>query len=195
MLWLPAARLAVLQVALFELALPVGRATAPQPLSVVPSAVKATVPVGALPVTVAVKVTLAPTVDGLSELASVVAVASLLTTCDSETLVEPLLAESPLYVAVMLCVPTARAVVAHCAVRVLPEPDSATALHPPIDVDPSWKFTVPVGAVPLTVAVNVTLAPKVEGVNEVATAVVVATLFTVCDSGALVEPLLALSPP
>src|SRR5271169_1701975 len=98
MLWLPAARLAVLQVALFELALPVGRATAPQPLSVVPSAVKPTLPVGALPVTVAVKVTLPPTVDGLSELARLVVLAVvplLFTTCDRVALVEPLLALSP----------------------------------------------------------------------------------------------------
>ena len=73
MLWMPALRLAVLHVAVFELAVPVGSATAPQPLSVVPSAVKATIPVGALPVTVALKVTLAPTSDGLAELASSVA--------------------------------------------------------------------------------------------------------------------------
>src|SRR5271170_5549901 len=72
MLWLPAMRLAVLQEALLLLALPLGRATVPQPLSVVPSALKATLPVGALPPTVAVKVTLAPTVDGLAELPSVV---------------------------------------------------------------------------------------------------------------------------
>ena len=49
MLCVPAARLAVLQVAVFELALPLGSATAPQPVSVVPSAVKPTLPVGALP--------------------------------------------------------------------------------------------------------------------------------------------------
>src|SRR6266702_164084 len=49
-------------------------ATAAQPLIELPPSVKPTVPVGALPVTVAVKVTFAPTVDGLSELASVVVV-------------------------------------------------------------------------------------------------------------------------
>jgi len=37
-----------------------------------PSTANPTVPVGVLPVTVAVKVTSAPTVDGFSELASVV---------------------------------------------------------------------------------------------------------------------------
>ena len=95
----------------------------------------------------------------------------------------------------MQCVPTARAVVAHCAVRMLPEPDSATARHPPIDAAPSWKFTVPVGAVPLTVAVNVTLAPTVEGVKEVARLVLLVALLTVCDSVALVEPALVASPP
>src|SRR5258706_11019272 len=72
MLCVPAARLAVSQVAVFAVALPAGNATAVQPLSEVPSAVKATLPVGALPVTVAVKITLAPTADGLPELVSIV---------------------------------------------------------------------------------------------------------------------------
>ena len=40
---------------------PAGRATALQPASVEPSALKATLPVGALPETVAVNVTFAPT--------------------------------------------------------------------------------------------------------------------------------------
>src|SRR6266545_8337204 len=74
MLWVPAVRLALSQVAVLTFVLPVGSATAPQPASVLPSAVKPTLPVGALPVTVAVKVTFAPTVDGLSELLSVVVV-------------------------------------------------------------------------------------------------------------------------
>src|SRR5271169_5881534 len=97
MLCVPAARLAVLQVAVFELPLPLGRATAPQPVSGLLSAVKPTLPVGALPVTDAVKVTVIPTVDGLAELARLVvlAVLLLLTTCDSGALVEPVLAPSP----------------------------------------------------------------------------------------------------
>src|SRR6266567_2302871 len=99
MLCVPAAKVLLLQVAVFEFALPVGSATAPQPLSVVPSAVKATLPVGALAVTVALNVTLAPAVDGLSELARLaVLVVRLLTTCESAALVEPLLAASPTYV-------------------------------------------------------------------------------------------------
>ena len=59
-----------------------------------PSAVKATLPVGALPVTVAVKVTFAPTADGLAELARLVVLA-VLTTCDKAALPEPLLPASP----------------------------------------------------------------------------------------------------
>src|SRR4030095_14667253 len=96
-LCVPALRLAVLQLAVFELAVPVGSATALQPLSVVPSAVKATLPVGALPVTVAVEGTFAATADGLSELARLVVLAVLLPTpCDKAALLEPLLAASPL---------------------------------------------------------------------------------------------------
>src|ERR1700694_6062669 len=71
----PAARRAVLQVVLLLLAVPAGSAIAPQPVSVTLSAVKATLPVGALPVTVAVKVTFTPTFEGLEELVSVVVVA------------------------------------------------------------------------------------------------------------------------
>src|SRR2546425_9410427 len=72
MLCVPAVRLAVLQVAVLVLPVPAGSATAPQPVSVFPSAVKATLPVGALPLIVAVKVTLAPRLDGLAEELSVV---------------------------------------------------------------------------------------------------------------------------
>ena len=74
MLWLPTARLAVLHVAVLLLPLPAGSATALQPLSVAPSALNAMLPVGAVPVTVAVNVTLPPTTDGLAELVTVVVV-------------------------------------------------------------------------------------------------------------------------
>ena len=56
----------------------------------------------------------------------------------------------------MLWVPAVRAEVEHAAVRVLPLPVSATAEQPAIDVPPSLKLTLPVGAAPVTVAVNVT---------------------------------------
>jgi hypothetical protein len=96
MLCVPTLRLLVLQVTILELLEPAGNVTAPQPLNVVLSAVKATLPVGALPLTVAVKTTLAPTNDGLPELARLVLLAVvLLTTCDNVALVDPLLAASP----------------------------------------------------------------------------------------------------
>jgi hypothetical protein len=85
----------VLQVAVLVLDVPVGSATALQPLIVVPLSVKPTVPVGDNPVTVAVKVTLTPTIDGFAELASAVVLA-VLTTCDSVELVELVFPASPL---------------------------------------------------------------------------------------------------
>jgi len=100
MLCVPAARLDVLHVAVLELELPLGSATAPHPVSVVPSAVKPTFPVGAFPVTVAVKVTLAPRADGFAELVNPVLL-TVVTTCERLVLVEPLFDESPPYVATM----------------------------------------------------------------------------------------------
>jgi hypothetical protein len=55
----------------------------------------------------------------------------------------------------------------------LPAPLNATAAQPLIDVPPSVKLTLPVGFVPLTVAVNVTVVPTVAGLAELATIVVV----------------------
>jgi hypothetical protein len=95
MLCVPCARLLLLQVAVLLLALPAGSATALQPLSAAPSALNATLPVGAVPVTVAVKVTLAPTTDGLAELATTAVPVDLLTVCASVLLVEALLPLSP----------------------------------------------------------------------------------------------------
>ena len=95
MLCVPTARPAVLHAAVLLLALPAGSTTALQPLSVVPSALNTTVPVGAVPVTVAVKVTLAPATDGLAELATAVPLPAALTTCANAGLVEPLLLLSP----------------------------------------------------------------------------------------------------
>jgi hypothetical protein len=96
MLWLPAVNPAVLQVAVRELPAPANGAVA-QPAMEVPPSLKSTLPVGATPVTVAVNVTLAPAVDGLSELVRVVVVGTgaTLTTCDNVLLVDELLPESP----------------------------------------------------------------------------------------------------
>ena len=69
----PAASELVLHVAVLLLPVPLN-ATAPQPAMVVPPSVKLTVPVGAEPATVAVKVTFDPAETGLPELVSVVVV-------------------------------------------------------------------------------------------------------------------------
>src|ERR1700742_2498056 len=74
----------------------------------------------------------------------------------------------------MECVPTASVLTEHAAVRVLPAPTSATAPHPLSELPPSLKLTVPLGLAPLTVAVNVTTFPNVDGLAELAIVVVVA---------------------
>ena len=104
MLCVAAARLAVLQVTVFAFALPVGSGTALQLLSVVPSDVKTTVPVGALPFTVAVKTTLAPTKDGLPELASVVVDATL-AAVNVTLSIKVVLSLATVPVKVMVCAP------------------------------------------------------------------------------------------
>ena len=68
---------------------------APQPVIETPPSVKLTEPVGAEPVTDAVKVTFVLTTDGLAELDTVVCEPTLLTTCDSGPLAEAMLLASP----------------------------------------------------------------------------------------------------
>src|SRR5437762_430102 len=105
MLCVPAARADVLHVEDLELAVPPGSATAPHPPSVVPSAVKATLPVGATPVTVAVNVTLAPTVDGLAELPSVVVVATRLVEASVTASMKVVLSAESVPPSVSVCAP------------------------------------------------------------------------------------------
>ncbi len=87
----------------------------------------------------------------------------------------------------MRCVPTPSVLVVQVAVRVLPVPDRLRAEHPLIDVPPSRKLTVPVGAFPVTLAVSVTLAPAAAGLRELASAVVVLGNATTCERPGLVE--------
>ena len=75
-LWVPPASALVAHTAVRLLPLP-AKATAEQPLIELAPSLKLTDPVGLVPVTVAVKVTFAPAVAGLAELASVVVVAAL----------------------------------------------------------------------------------------------------------------------
>jgi hypothetical protein len=65
-----------------------------------------TVPVAPVPVTVAVKVTELPYVDGLADDATPVVVDAMFTVCARTDDVDPVKFESPLYVAVMLWVAT-----------------------------------------------------------------------------------------
>ena len=101
----PTAKLLVLQVAVLTLALPVGSATAAQPEIELPPSVKLMLPVGALPVTVAVKVMFAPTVDGLSELASDVVVATRLVEVSVTLSMKVVLSLGSVPVKVSVCAP------------------------------------------------------------------------------------------
>ena len=74
---------------------------------------------------------------------------------------------------------------------------SATAPQPAIDTPPSVKLTLPVGAVPDTVAVKVRLAPAGAGLRELDSVVVVGAnepALTSCDNGLLVDVAFAASP-
>ena len=79
--------------------------------------------------------------------------------------------------------------------RELPLPLNATAEQPEIDVPPSWKLTLPVGALPVTVAVSVTRAWDDAGFAELARPVVVPATATTCDSAPLVDVALLALPP
>ena len=60
------------------------------------------------------------------------------------------------------------------------------AVPVPRVVPPSWNVTFPV-APDVTVAVRITLAPKIEGFSEEARATVLDALVTSCETGAEVE--------
>src|SRR5437762_12016476 len=106
-----------------------------------------------------------------------------ITDCDSTALVDVVLAVSPLYFATTLSVPTGRLADVQCAMPLL-----SVTLHtaPPLTV----KLTVPVGDLPVTLAVRVTLVPAAAGLIEVLSAVLVAarlaeetwTLASVADT-------------
>ena len=86
-----------------------------------------------------------------------------------------------------LCEPALSALVVHVAVRGLLAPVSATALQVPMVVPPSVKRTAPVGALPVTDAVNVTLVPTIVGLAELETVVAEGAGLMTCDSGALLD--------
>ncbi len=129
-----------------------------------------TVPVG-VPVvadfTVAVNVTVWPEFDGFIDEATLLVVPALFTTCFNTAEVLPTNFESPLYTAVIECVPTVRVEVTNVAFPLL----SATA---PKMVAPFLNVTVPVGVPPEpdTVAVSVIEWPHCDGFAEEASVVV-----------------------
>lgn len=136
-------------------------------------------PVGAVPATVAVKVTWSPNMEGLSEEESFVVVVVLgITTCCSTVEVAAALFASPEYVAVSEWIPAVRVEVLHVAVRLSPMPVRATALHS--TVAPILNVTAPVGIVPVTVAVKVTFWPNVDGLSEEVSSTSVPV--TTCDN-------------
>ena len=96
-----------------------------------------------------------------------------------------------MYVAVIVSDPAASVVVDTLAVP----PDT---LADPKFLVPALKITDPVGApvvLDVTVAVNVTDCPLVDGFCDDATVVIVAALFTTSDSAADVLPACVASPP
>jgi hypothetical protein len=140
-----------------------------------------TVPVGVpVAVTVAVKVTDCPVVDGFAEELTAVLVAwpVAFTVCVSAAEVLPRKAASPRYLAVIECEPAASTEVENVAWPAL-------SVAVPMTLAPSNNWTVPVGVpVPVTVAVKVTACPAVDGFAEDVTAVLVALPFTVWVSAA-----------
>ena len=83
----------------------------------------------------------------------------------------------------MTWAPTASPFATHAALRVLPLPVSGTAAQPDKVCGPSENATTPVGARPVTLAVNVTLCPNVDGfTDEVTTVVEVASTMVVRSS-------------
>jgi hypothetical protein len=147
------------------------------PSTVFAPCLKVTVPVALppyCPVTVATKLTVWPTVEGFGLEFNVVVVPALPTDCDTA---EDTLAPTfpfPAYAAVMLWPPADNAVVAKAA---SPEPFNVAD---PIVAAPSLNVTMPVG-VPeptdgVTVAVNVTIWPQIEGFSDDPSAVLVAVM-------------------
>jgi len=145
------------------------RATAEQPVIVVPLEVNATVPVGtggpAGPI-VAVKVTAVPNVDGFLLEVSVVVEVALVTVTEVVPLETASLAPSPLKQPTALFVPTPPSLLpvmpAKDAVAwPLPGTSAEVPSRVPLQAVPAWKATVPRGGAKLPRPVAVTVAVSV----------------------------------
>ena len=130
-------------------------AIVPVPSVVVPS-LNVTVPVGKAPVTVAMKVVEPPTKIGSALAANVVVEVILLTVWVIAEEVLAALSASPAYTAVMVCEAAVNDDVVNVATPVARVPV-------PNVVAPSLKVTVPVGPLPVTLAVKVTAPLTKEG--------------------------------
>ena len=75
----------------------------------------------------------------------------------------------------MLWTPALKLLVVQVAVRTLPAPVTGEAVQPTMETPPSLKSTLPPGLLPLMVAVNVTAAPRFDGLSELTSVVVVGT--------------------
>src|SRR5437667_141807 len=140
-------------------------------------------------VTVAVKVTPWPDIEGFGEEVTPVVVLDLMTTCpQARRPVLGLKLDTPRKVAVSVCVPRASALVVTDAT-----PWPSRLCGPPMGVLSATNWTVPVGvpapgAVAVTAAMNCTPCPKAEGLMSALTLVDVPAWLTTWP----VEPWLAL---
>ena len=113
----------------------------------------------------AVNVAAPPSVIGFALLTKLVVVLTF-TVCVNTADVDAALFASPLYTAVIGCVPAASAAVENDAVP----PERVAVFN---TVVPSKNWTVPVAAAGLTAALNVTDAPAIDGFDDDVTVVVV----------------------
>src|SRR6476646_11966628 len=153
-----------------------------------------TVPVAEAGVTLAVNVSESPNTDGLVPAVKLTDVTEfafgLFTVCDNTGDVEPLKLASPLYCAVMECIPKD-----NCDVVMLAVPPTRVT-SPEIGLFPSKKTTVPVAELGVTFAVKVRASPTRDGFTPAvkATLTLVFGLLTVCTRAGLTEELSLLSP-
>ena len=138
-------------------------------------------------VTVAVRVTTVPTGTGFFEelTTTLVAVCVIVSVIAGEVLVRKF--TSPVYVAVMVCAPTASVLLANVACPAETEPVPRTAV-------PSLNCTDPVAAEGVTVAVKVTFVPNAAESAEEATVTLVFAWVTFWVTVLDVPPALAGSP-
>jgi hypothetical protein len=152
-----------------------------------------TVPVATEGLTVAVNVTEAPYAAEFGDTEAEVVVESREMVSVAALLVEPESLVSPAYTAVIESEPTAKPLAVVAAKVSDAEPLESVAV--PSEVLPFLNVTEPVAVAGLTVAVNVTEAPRVTELGDTEAEVVVESREMVSVAALLVEPESLLSPP